>query len=151
MGVLVVTVVALSACGDDGAGNEAEPERHEVATTNVREPLPVVAAYESWLAALSARDAARACARHAPEFTIELRQRAILEHRAELGDPCVGFVALLWEDPAREYDPLDIEVTQDTGEDGGARRRLPGHRRDRLDAAPQRRWLVADVTPRSER
>ena len=43
--------------------------------------------------------------RHAPDFTIELRQQAILLHRASLGDPCIGFVAVLWEDPAREYRP----------------------------------------------
>ncbi len=106
-------------------------------------------AYESWLVALEAHDAAGACALHAPEFTIELRQRAILEHRAELGDPCTGFVALLWEDPARRYDALDIEVTQDTGEDAELAVDFPGT--DETASLQRRngRWLIADVTPRS--
>ena len=76
-----------------------------------------VAAYRAWLRALAAEDATAACARHAPDFTIELRQRAILQHRAALGDPCTGFVALLWEEPAPKTDPASIEVTQLTGED----------------------------------
>ncbi len=114
-----------------------------------RGTTPVVVAYESWLAALAAHDAAGACAVHAPDLTIELRRRAILEHRAELGDPCTGFVALLWEDPAREYDPLDIEVTQDTGEDGELAVDFPVT--DETVSMQHRngRWLIADVTPRS--
>lgn len=74
------------------------------------------AAYRLWLAALEAQDAEAVCARNAPSFTIALRKEAILEKRARLGDPCFDFVALLWEDPEREYDPIAIEATQVTGE-----------------------------------
>jgi hypothetical protein len=144
-------MVALSACGDDtDDAEDATPERRGVTTSEAGEPSPVVAAYETWLAALKAHDAGRACAQHAPELTIELRQRAILEHRAELGDPCVGFVALLWEDPLREYEPLDIEVTQDTGEDGELAVDFPGADETVSMQLRNGRWLVADVTPRTE-
>ncbi len=76
-----------------------------------------VAAYRTWLAALRDHDAAGACARHAPEFTIALRYEAILLKRASLGDPCTSFVAVLWEQPEREYEPLSVEPTQVTRED----------------------------------
>ncbi|HET9423658.1 MAG TPA: hypothetical protein VFO49_21140 [Nocardioides sp.] len=149
VGVLIAATVTLSACGDDDDGGAGGPGRHQNATGEIREVVPVVAAYDAWLAALKAHDAEGACARHAPELTIERRQRAILKHRAELGDPCVGFVALLWEDPAREYLPLDIEVTQETGEDGELAVDFPGT--DETVSMQRRngRWLVADVTPRS--
>lgn len=95
------------------------------------------AAYRDWLAALERRDAAGACAVHAPELTIELRYEAILVDRAELGDPCTGFVALLWEDPTRQYDPVTVETTRATDE-GHPGRDLPGRLRDRAAGLPPR-------------
>lgn len=78
---------------------------------------PVVSAYRDWLAALAAQDADAACGLQAPDYTIQLRSEAILAHRAELGDPCVGFEALVWEDPAFDSDITGVEVTQRTDED----------------------------------
>ena len=74
------------------------------------------AAYLSWLDALAARDAATACTIQHPEYTIALRQEAILLGRASLGDPCTGFEALLWEDPLRETAPVSTETTTLTEE-----------------------------------
>jgi len=71
-----------------------------------------VASYTAWLDALAGHDVESAYARHAPELTIELRQRAIVEDRAELGNPCAGFVALLWEDPTFDSEIVDIGEPQ---------------------------------------
>lgn len=119
---LVTLALAVTACGDD----EAERDERDQPRGLVRSTSPTGATYEpvdqpqatylAWLEALEARDAEAACARHAPDLTIALRFEAILLDRAELGDPCTGFVALLWEDPLREFDPLSLETTQDTGE-----------------------------------
>jgi hypothetical protein len=148
--VLIAVLAGLAACGeeDDGAGSQP---RRVVTSASGPATEPVVAAYESWLAALAAHDAEEACSWHAPELTIELRQRAILEHRAELGDPCTGFVALLWEDPAREYDPVDVEVTHDNGEDAELAVDFPGVDETASMQLRDGRWLVADVTPRVSR
>ncbi len=126
---LVVVALAAGACGDDGDGDGDEPvaaEPRSLAsvdpTGSPADPAEVQAAdepqaaYLAWLDALGARDAAAACERHAPELTIELRYEAILLDRAELGDPCTGFVALLWEDPLREVDPVELETTRATEE-----------------------------------
>ena len=78
---------------------------------------PAADAYLAWLDALDRHDAAAACALQAPEYTIQLRYDAILVDRAELGDPCVVFEALVWEDPAFDSEVVDIEVTQETEED----------------------------------
>jgi hypothetical protein len=148
-GTLVLLLAGLTACGDDESGDlSVVPSKWVSIDVEAGRDGPATA-YESWLSAMADHDAQGTCAVHAPEFTIELRQRAILEHRAELGDPCVGFVALLWEDPAREYDPLDIEVTQDNGEDGELAVDFPGT--DETVSMQRRngRWLIADITPRS--
>lgn len=141
--------MALTGCGDDEQDDAASEPRPVTSSVSTPTDGPVVAAYESWLSALADHDAAAACAWHAPEFTIELRQRAILEHRAELGDPCTGFVALLWEDPAREYDPTSVEVTQDNGEDAELAVDFPAVDETASMQHRNGRWLVADVTPRA--
>lgn len=155
--LLALVLGGLGACGDGGDERVSEP-RPVVTSPSPSSPTsleatatsdPVVAAYESWLAALEAQDAAGACYWHAPEFTIELRYRAILEHRAELGDPCTGFVALLWEDPQREYDPVGIEVTHDNGEDAELAVDFPDVDETASLQLRNGRWRVADVTPRT--
>jgi len=145
---LVLLLAGTAACGDDD-----EPgTRPRTVTSSSPEAAssPVVDAYETWLRALEAHDAKAACRQHAPEFTIELRQRAILEHRAELGDPCTGFVALLWEDPNREYDVLGVEVTHDNGEDAELAVDFAGTDETASMQRRNGRWLLADVTPRTE-
>jgi hypothetical protein len=99
----------------DASSSSADPTS-PAATTNGAAEAPA-AAYTAWIDALSRQDAAAACALQAPEFTIELRYEAILVERAELGDPCTGFEALLWEDPGFDSEIVDIEVTQVTNED----------------------------------
>jgi hypothetical protein len=150
-GALALLLGLLAACGgdDDEPAKEPRTVTSSVSTTPTPEDDGPEASYRAWLAALSAHDAEDACFWHAPELTIELRERAILEQRAELGDPCTGFVALLWEDPTRAYDPTGIEVTQDTGEDAELAVDFPGT--DETVSLQRRngRWLVADVTPRS--
>ncbi|NYJ01604.1 hypothetical protein HNR19_002302 [Nocardioides thalensis] len=124
---LSVTLAAgLSACGGDDrvdptprtvlSSTAPSPARTSAAATEGPAGEPTTA-YAAWLTALARHDAATACALQAPELTIELRMEAILVDRAELGDPCVGFVALLWEDPAFESEIVDVSVTQLTEED----------------------------------
>ena len=108
-----------------------------------------VAAYVAWLDALKDHDAAAACARHAPELTIALRQEAILVDRAELGDPCTGFVAILWEDPAREYAPLGVEPTQVTNEDAILAADFPEVDQTVTMALSNGSWFVASSTARA--
>lgn len=121
----------VSACGEDrpSAGEEARgltdagssstaPSSTPPAATGEAEPGQSPAgAYAGWLNALARQDAAAACELQAPELTIALRQEAILVDRAELGDPCVGFEALLWEEPDFTSQISDIAVTQVTAED----------------------------------
>jgi hypothetical protein len=148
--VLVAALVALGACGDDEP-DDAAPEPRRV-VTSIESPVgdePAVAAYEAWLAALEDHDAAGACARQAPDFTIELRLRAILLHRAELGDACTLFVAVLWEDPAREYDAMAIEPTQVTEEDAVLAVDFAGVDETVTMAYRQAGWYVADTSPRT--
>ncbi len=120
---MVAALALMTACGGDNAsdrigGDAISPAQTEATdATEATEPAPAEAAYRAWLAALESHDPAGVCARHAPAFTIALRQQAILLQRASLGDPCTGFVAVLWEDPAREYRPTAIELTQLTEED----------------------------------
>lgn len=115
-------LLALAACADEEA---VPPEARPLASVSPTpdqepagsaEPDEPTAAYLAWLAALEEQDAATACGIQHPERTIALRYEAILVDRAELGDPCVGFEALLWEDPLREYSPTDVETTRLTDE-----------------------------------
>lgn len=145
----VVALAVLGGCGDDEEKQQPAQPRRVVSSTPPEPTSPVVTSYESWLSALADHDARAACSWHAPELTIELRQRAILEHRASLGDPCTGFVALLWEDPAREYDPLGIEVTHDNGEDAELAVDFPGTDETASMQRRNGRWLVAEVAPRT--
>ncbi len=146
-----------SACGgsddDPPDGRRTTLTSSSSATPTPTDPAPspteAEAAYREWLAALKAHDAAGACARHAPEFTIELRLQAILFDRAELGDPCTGFVAVLWEDPAREYDPTSVEQTQVTEEDAFLAVDYPGVDETVTMARTDGSWYVADTSPRS--
>lgn len=111
--LVIAAIGLLSACGGNDSGDDQPRGLAGTGSTTTE----VVSAYEDWLAALAARDAATACALQAPEFTIELRYEAILVDRAELGDPCTGFEALLWEDPEFDSEVVDIAVTQETDED----------------------------------
>lgn len=119
----VVPGLVLSACADETALPSApQPLAGVSASGTAAATGPDVAAdapaaaYLSWLAALEKRDAATACTIQHPELTIALRYEAILLERARLGDPCVGFEALLWEDPLREYSPVSVETTRRTEE-----------------------------------
>jgi len=109
-----------------------------------------VAAYRGWLSALQGHDAEEACARQAPDYTIDLRRHAILEHRAELGDPCVAFEALLWEDPHREYEPDSIEVTRATEEKATLAVTFPGLDQSVEMTYHRARWRVAALSDRDE-
>jgi hypothetical protein len=111
--LVIAAVGLLSACG----GNETDDDQPRGLAETRSPTTAVVSAYEDWLAALAAQDAAGACALQAPEFTIELRYDAILVDRAELGDPCTGFEAILWEDPDFDSEIVDISVTHVTNED----------------------------------
>ena len=113
-------------------------------------PTPPEAAYRAWLDALAEQAAQAACARHAPQLTIDLRLEAILLKRAELGDPCVDFVAVLWEQPDREYDPVGIEVTQVTDEDALLAVDFPGRDQTVRMIRQNTRWLVEESVPRAE-
>lgn len=111
-------------------------------------------AYAAWLDALARRDAEAACALQAPDFTIELRYEAVLVDRAELGDPCAGFEALLWEDAAFESAIVDIAVTQATDEDALLAVRL-GQGADTIDLTVRMvyhraRWRVFSATDRTD-
>lgn len=118
-------LLALAACADEEARPaDPRPLASVSPTASVGGPAAdtafapdePTAAYLAWLAALEEQDAATACGIQHPERTIALRYEAILVDRAELGDPCVGFEALLWEDPLREYSPTDVETTRLTDE-----------------------------------
>lgn len=155
-GILLAVAVVLTACESDGQSRGESPTVPEEAshpapsTSEAAEASPVQAAYLAWLAALERHDAAAACARHAPDFTIALRRDAILLDRASLGDPCVDFVGVLWEDPTREYRPATIEQTQLTQEDALLAVDFPT-----IDETVrmQRRhgnWYVASTSPRAD-
>lgn len=120
----------LSGCGGDeppaseegraltSAGTRASAPTSTPATSEEGVPRRSPAgAYAAWINALARQDAATACALQAPGLTIDLRLQAILVDRAELGDPCVGFEAILWEDPDFESEIVDVAVTQVTEED----------------------------------
>lgn len=144
---LVLTLTGLLiACGED----EADKDRPRgLAETGGSTP-EVVAAYQDWLAALAAHDADAACALQAPEFTIELRLEAILEDRAELGDPCTGFEALLWEDPSFDSEVVEIDVTQQTDEDALLAVRLASQDLTVRMVYHRARWRVSSTDDRSD-
>jgi hypothetical protein len=147
----------LSGCGSSepsartGIGTQSERSSSAPATpaTPATPGDAAVASYVAWLDALQDHDAAAACARHAPELTIALRQEAILVDRAELGDPCTGFVAILWEDPEREYEPLGVEATQVTDEDAILAADFPGLDQTVTMARTDGSWFVAASTART--
>ena len=148
---LVCIGLVLAGCGSSepeslrGLGTQSE--RPSSAPETPAEAA--VAAYVAWLDALQSHDAAAACARHAPELTIALRQEAILVDRAELGDPCTGFVAILWEDPEREFEPLGVEATQVTGEDAILAADFPEVDQTVTMALTNGSWFVAASTDRA--
>lgn len=124
---LLLAAAPLAGCADDDRSTtgprpllSVAPTTSGAAPTATDDPVVPVApepvdeaqaAYLAWLDALAARDAATACTIQHPEYTIALRQEAILVGRAGLGDPCTGFEALLWEDPLRETEPVSVETT----------------------------------------
>lgn len=131
-GTGLALTLLLGACGgEDGPSDEradetargltdvGSPSTGATASPSDAGPAPgePADAYAAWVNALARQDAAAACELQAPEFTIALRQEAILVDRAELGDPCTTFEALLWEDPAFRSEIVDISVTQVTEED----------------------------------
>lgn len=126
LAVVPVLLLALAGCGDDGSGSATPRPLTSLPPSAPPSPVPTASesdvvdapttAYLSWLAALAARDAATACTIQHPELTIALRQQAILLDRAELGDPCTAFEALLWEDPLRETAWESTETTMLTEE-----------------------------------
>lgn len=158
---------ALAACGDSGPSSgtaqdgPAAVAGPATATAGPTGPTGSVGsaefdvttpdgAYRAWLAGLAAQDATATCARHAPEFTIALRQEAILKDRAELGDPCTGFVALLWEEPDRETDPTSVEVTLQTSEDAVIAADFPGGDRTVTLARADGAWFVLSDVARNQ-
>ena len=155
-GTLVVAIVLTGCSRENGDGSEQPSPlagASDVPTASdsevpAEEPAPV-ASYRAWLDALADQDAQAACARHAPELTIELRYEAILLDRASLGDPCVDFVAVLWEQPEREYDPLGIEVTQLTDEDAFLAVDFPDVDQTVRMVVNRTRWVVEESVPRT--
>jgi hypothetical protein len=125
-------VLALGGCADEDARpDQPRPLASVSPSASVSAPPSEAvdqptAAYLAWLGALEDRDAGTACRIQHPERTIALRYEAILVGRAELGDPCVGFEALLWEDPLREYSPTGVETTRLTGEKATLAVTFPG-------------------------
>lgn len=125
-GLAIAAMGLLSACGGNDADQGRDQPRHlgedgsKAATATDGDAAQSEApadAYAAWLDALTRHDAETACTLQAPELTIALRYQAVLVDRAELGDPCPGFEALLWEDPAFDGEIVDVEVTQQTAED----------------------------------
>jgi hypothetical protein len=146
---LLIALAGTVGCGrEDGAA--APTPLVDLDPTPASPTAAAVAAYRAWLDALAARDAAAACARHAPQLTIDLRLEAILLDRAELGDPCTAFVAVLWEQPDREYDPIGIEATQLTEEDALLAVDLPVRDQTVTMVHQNARWLVASSVPRTD-
>ncbi|WP_300405989.1 hypothetical protein [Nocardioides sp.] len=155
---LALLLAVLTACGEDASPTplaEISTTPSTSASAGPRESSspeaepPAVTAYRAWLAALDTQDARAACARHAPQLTIDLRYEAILLKRARLGDPCTDFVAVLWEQPDREYDPSDIEVTQLTDEDALLAVDFPGEDQTVRMIQQSTRWLVEESVARS--
>ncbi len=159
---LVVLAPLVGACGGSPdplaeAGSSAQVRPTSAASARVdatgpggADPRGVVATYRDWLAALAGQDATEACRIQAPELTIELRYRAIAEDRAELGDPCVDFEAVLWEDPTRELEPIGIEVTQVSGEKATLAVDFATTDLTVALVVDRAGWRVLDETPRAD-
>jgi hypothetical protein len=147
--LVLASALGTAGCADGPAAPDDGPRAFVSVPPAAEDPDGPAAAYRTWLAALAARDAAGACALQAPELTIELRQRAILEDRAEQGDPCVRFEALLWEDPLRETDPVGVEVTQETAEDAVLAVDLPVAGLTVRMVVADAAWRVLDESPRA--
>lgn len=152
MPVLCVGLM-LTACGSSGPVSQTTAEPGSGRSSSSSSPsgpgAEAIDAYVAWLDALAGHDAAAACARHAPELTIGLRREAILLDRAELGDACTDFVAILWEDPDREYAPLAVEATQVTGEDAILAADFAAVDQTVTMARTHGSWFVAATTDRS--
>ncbi len=143
--------LSTAGCGDDP---DASDQRRTLAETDgstaeVSGEEPA-AAYVAWVGALSRQDAAAACALQAPELTIELRYDAILADRAELGDPCTDFEALLWEDASFDAEIIDVEVTQQTEEDALLDVDLASHDLTVRVVYHRARWRVFSTSDRSD-
>lgn len=144
-------LMTLTGCADTSEAPEARSTTSPtpaVSASDAQEASPAVAAYRAWLDGLTAEDAEAACDQHAPDFTIALRQRAILVDRAEQGDPCEGFVALLWESPTLETEPVAIEVTQQTEEDALLAVDFDGTDQTVRMVHRSGSWYLAATTPR---
>lgn len=143
--------LTVAGCGEDP---DSSDERRALAETGgVTAEAPVeepVAAYVAWVDALSRQDAAAACALQAPELTIELRYDAILAGRAELGDPCTGFEALLWEDASFDSEIVDVAVTQQTDEDALLDVDLASHDLTVRMVHYRARWRVFSTSDRAD-
>jgi hypothetical protein len=107
-------------------------------------------AYLRWVDALDRHDAATACDLQAPDYTIELRLKAILAHRAELGDPCTGFEAIVWEDPDFDSEVGDVAVTQQTAEDALLEVRLASGALTVRMVYHRAHWRVFSTTDRTD-
>ncbi|MAS54132.1 MAG: hypothetical protein CMJ44_05845 [Pimelobacter sp.] len=159
MPVVMLLLAVLTACGEEASPTpltevsttpSASASAAPPASASPEAESPAVTAYRAWLSALAEQDAAAACARHAPQLTIDLRYEAILLKRARLGEPCVDFVAVLWEQREREYDPTDIEVTQLTEEDALLAVDFPGRDQTVRMIRQNTRWLVEESVARTD-
>jgi len=155
---VTLLLAVLAACGEEdaraplaeiGPAPSASASAGPPESSSPQAEPPAVTAYRAWLAALDAQDAQAACARHAPQLTIDLRYEAILLKRARLGDPCTDFVAVLWEQPDREYVPSGVEVTQLTDEDALLAVDFPGEDQTVRMIQQNTRWLVEESVARS--
>jgi hypothetical protein len=142
--LLVLLLALAGGCADDPGSTDANDPADSAAAADP----DVVAAYRAWLDGLAAGDAEATCAVHAPDFTIELRQRAILAKRASQGDPCVDFVALLWEVENVETDAGTIEVTELTGEKATLAVEFPGTDQTVRMVNRYGNWYLAETVDR---
>jgi len=141
----------LAACGEESESGERRTVVVATSDTSSQATSEAPAeTYAAWVDALARHDAAAACALQAPELTIALRYEAILADRAELGDPCTGFVALLWEDPEFDSEIVDISSTQVTEEDALLAVSLAESAVTVRMVYHRAKWRVEKVSPRDE-
>ncbi|KAA1415337.1 hypothetical protein F0U44_21885 [Nocardioides humilatus] len=159
--VLLITATGvLGACSDDAKKDErsafADTTGSPSTTASPSTPDEIdrsdnpASAYSAWIGALADHDAATACTLQAPDYTIQLRYDAILVERAELGDPCVDFEALLWEDPDFDSAIKDVAVTQVTAEDALLEVHLATGSRTVRMVYHRAHWRVFSVTDRTD-